>query len=428
MMSFKHVSRINVSLWGERVGTIVESLNRGVFAFRYEKKFLQSGIEISPLMMPLRAEPYVFPDLPRAAYAGLPPIFADSLPDTFGTGLIDHWLKEHGLRRDEITPLDRLAYLGRRTMGALTYEPDLGPGGRPAVFDLRKLVESARQALNGELASAHGDDALREIIRLGSSAGGAQAKAVVGWNRRKNTFLFGDRELPEGYEHWLIKFTPVAYPWRGEAEYAHYRKALAAGVKMSESCLYELDGVKHFMTRRFDREGGERYHLATFSALAHIPAETPPEHRRYEQLLVVADELGLGYEASEQLFRRMTFNVLSGEFDDHTKNFSFLLKRGGSWGLAPAYDLTGSNFPSEDPWSAQAGSHQLSVNGKRQDITDGDLLAVADRFGIGTARSVIGEVRAALGMKGSQNAERKCAKTPNENAPSATMKMRQVSQ
>lgn len=174
MTSFKHVSRINVSLWGERVGTIVESPSRGVFAFRYEKKFLHTGIEISPLMMPLRAEPYVFPNLPRAAYYGLPPIFADSLPDTFGSGLIDHWLAEHGLNRAEITPLDRLAYLGRRTMGALAYEPDRGPGGCPTVLDLRGLVESARQVLNGELASAHGDDALREIIRLGSSAGGAQ--------------------------------------------------------------------------------------------------------------------------------------------------------------------------------------------------------------------------------------------------------------
>ena len=393
MTGFRHVTRINVSLWGERVGTIVESPQRGVYAFRFEKKFLKSGVEISPLMMPLRAEPYAFGDLPRAAYEGLPPIFADSLPDTFGTGLIDHWLKEHGLSRDEISPLDRLAYLGRRTMGALTYEPDRGPGGRPTAVDMRNLVDSARRVLNGELAAAHGEDALREIIRLGSSAGGAQAKAVIGWNRTENAFLLGDRELPEGYEHWIVKFTPADYPWRGEAEYAHYRRALAAGIEMSESCLYELDGLKHFMTRRFDREGSLRHHLATLSAMAHLPAETPQEHRRYEQLFVTADELGLGYDAQEQLFRRMVFNVLTGEFDDHTKNFSFRLKQGGAWELAPAYDLTGSDFPSEDPWSAQAGVHQLSVNGKRREITDEDLLAVADRFGIGTAKRVLREVR-----------------------------------
>ena len=400
MTVFKHVTRINVSLWGECVGTIVAASQRGVYAFRFEKKFLKSGVEISPLMMPLRAEPYAFGDLPRAAYEGLPPIFADSLPDTFGTGLIDHWLREHGLSRDEISPLDRLAYLGRRTMGALTYEPDRGPGGRPTAVDMRNLVDSARRVLNGELAAAHGEDALREIIRLGSSAGGAQAKAVIGWNRTENAFLLGDRELPEGYEHWIVKFTPADYPWRGEAEYAHYRRALAAGIEMSESCLYELDGLKHFMTRRFDREGSLRHHLATLSAMAHLPAETPQEHRRYEQLFVTADELGLGYDAQEQLFRRMVFNVLTGEFDDHVKNFSFRLKQDGAWELAPAYDLTGSDFPSEDPWSAQAGVHQLSVNGKRRDITDEDLLAVADRFGIGTAKRVLREVRESISNGG----------------------------
>lgn len=395
---FKHVTRINVSLWGQRVGTIVEAPQRGVYAFRYEKKFLSSGIEISPLMMPLRAEPYVFPDLPRSAYAGLPPIFADSLPDTFGMGLIDHWLREHGLAREEITPLDRLAYLGRRTMGALTYEPDRGPGELPTAIAMRSLVESARKVLNGELQSANGSDALREIIRLGSSAGGAQAKAVVGWNRAENAFLMGDRELPEGYEHWIVKFTPKEYPWRGEAEYAHYLLAKASDIEMSECCLYELDGLKHFMTRRFDRDGKTRHHLATLSAMAHLPQETPVAYRRYEQLMVTADELGLDYEAKEQLFRRMAFNVLTHEFDDHTKNFSFMLREGGAWQLAPAYDLTGSDFPSDDPWCAQAGVHQLSVNGKQSGITDEDLLTVADRFGIGTAKRVLGEEREAIGF------------------------------
>ncbi len=406
MTVFKHVVRVNVTLWGKRVGTIVEFSQRGVYAFRYDKSFLDSGIEISPLMMPLRAEPYLFADLPRASYQGLPPIFADSLPDAFGTTLIDHWLQEHGLHRDQISPLDRLAYLGHRTMGALTYEPDYGPKGRPTVLEMRDLIESARMVLNGDLAEKHGEEALREILRLGSSAGGAQAKAVIGWNRAENTFLFGDRELPEGYEHWIIKFTPAAYPWRGETEYRHYQKALAAGIEMSPSCLYELDGVKHFMSKRFDRDGAIRHHLATFSALAHLPAETPQEYRRYEQLFATADALGLDYSTLEQIFRRMVFNIVTGEFDDHTKNFSFRLRKPSSpdtlatqvptWELAPAYDLTGSHFPSDDPWSAQIGTHQLSVNGKRENITDEDLLSVADRFGIGRARHIIKEVRAAL--------------------------------
>lgn len=396
MKVFKHVSRVNVSLWGRRVGTLVELPRRGVYAFRYEKSFLSSGVQIAPLMMPLRAEPYAFPDLPRGAYEGLPPIFADSLPDAFGQGLIDHWLKTHGLSRDEITPLDRLCYLGRRTMGALTYEPDRGPGGLSTAIEMRHLVESARRVLNGDLIQSNGEDALREIIRLGSSAGGAQAKAVVGWNRKTDAFLLGDRDLPDGYEHWIVKFTPADYPWRGEREYAQMESARAAGIETSECRLVEVDGLGHFMTRRFDRDGNVRHHQATLSALAHLPPETPPEHRRYEQLFVTADELGLGYEVREQIFRRMAFNVLTGEFDDHTKNFSFILREGGSWGLAPAYDLTGSDFPSEDPWCAQANIHQLSVNGKQSKITDEDLLAVADRFAIGTANRVLNEVRAAL--------------------------------
>lgn len=387
MTPFRHVSRINVSLWGHRVGTLVEAPQRGTYAFRYDRQFLSSGIEISPILMPLRSEPYLFADLPRSAYCGLPPIFADSLPDTFGMGLIDHWLASHGLSRGEITPLDRLAYLGNRTMGALTYEPDRGPGGKPTALDLRHLVESARRVLNGELIRSDGEDALREIIRLGSSAGGAQAKAVIGWNRSENKFLLGDRALPPGFEHWIIKFTPKEYPWRGEREYANCQAACEAGIDMSESCLYELDGIRHFMTKRFDREGPTRHHLATLSALAHLPAETPPEFRRYEQLFATAEELGLDYAAKEQLFRRMAFNVRSGEFDDHTKNFSFMLKEGRRWQLAPAYDLTGSDFPDEDPWSAQAGVHQLSVNGKFSSITADDLMSVADRFGIGTVQS-----------------------------------------
>lgn len=389
MKSFVHVGKINVSLWGRRVGSLVAAPQRGVYAFRFERGFLSSGIEISPLMMPLRRDPYVFPDLPRLAYSGLPPVFADSLPDAFGRGLVDRWLEEHGLARGDITPLDELAYIGSRGMGALTYEPDRGPGGRPSAIDMRTLTESARKAVNGELQGMEEDDALRAIIRLGSSAGGAQAKAVVGWNRAEGRFVFGDGDLPPGYEHWIVKFTPAEYPWRGEREFAHYKRALAAGVRMSESRLCEVDGISHFMTKRFDREDGRRHHVLSLSAMAHLPAETQPEHRRYEQLLVAADSLGLTYEDREEIFRRMAFNVICGEFDDHPKNFSFMLREGEGWRLAPAYDLTGADFPPEDPWSAHVGTHNLSVNGRFSGITEDDLLTVADRFGIGTAKSVL---------------------------------------
>ncbi len=272
MAEFRHVKRVMVSLWGQRVGTIVSSGTREeTYAFQYGRKFLNSGIEISPLMMPLRREPYAFGDLPRGEYAGLPPAFADSLPDAFGRGLIDRWLEERGHVRSEITALDRLSYIGRRATGALTYEPDHGPGGRPAAFEMRKLVDAARLAANGELADLDGAEALRAIIRIGSSVGGAQAKALVGWNRSTDQFLFGDRDLPEGFEHWIIKFTPKEYPWRGKTEFETYKKARESGINISECALYELDGLGHFMTKRFDRDGLRHHHVLTLSAMAHFP-------------------------------------------------------------------------------------------------------------------------------------------------------------
>lgn len=393
MPSFVHAARIFVSIWGRRVGTIVPSPRPGVYAFRYDPAFLSSGIEIAPLFMPLRREPYAFPDLPMDAFQGLPPAFADSLPDSFGAGLADLWLAERGLAKGEVTPLDRLSYLGGRGMGALCYEPDRGPRARPTSLEMRSLVESARRAADGELAALPGDDALRAIIRLGSSAGGAQAKAVVGWNRASGRYMFGDGDLPEGFEHWIVKFTPKEYPWRGEREFAVHAAAAAAGIDVPEARLVEVDGLRHFAVRRFDREMGRRHHLLSFAALAHVPPSAPPEHRRYERLFAAADALGLPWEDREELFRRMAFNVIAGECDDHPKNFSFILREGGRWRLAPAYDLTGSAFPSADPWSAHGGVHQLSVCGKFSGIADDDLLCFADRHGIGTAPEAVKKIR-----------------------------------
>lgn len=391
-----HARRVLVSIWGKPVGTIIATENPRVFAFRYEKGFLTSGLEIAPIAMPIRREPYAFPELPFEEYEGLPPVFADSLPDAFGRGLINRYLSERGFSPQDIGPLDRLAYVGCRGMGALCYEPDRGPSGRTASLEMRRLVESARHAANGTLSELDGADALREIIRLGSSAGGAQAKAVVGWNRRNGKFVFGDRSLPEGFEHWIIKITPKEYPSRGEKEYETYRKAKACGIDMSESRLFDLDGIRHFMTKRFDRVGNERLHVATLSAMAHFPMSAPREFRTYEQYLTTIERLDLGYEAKEQAFRRVAFNVWADECDDHTKNFSFLMEPNGRWRLAPAYDLTGGGFPSGDPWSAHGTTHQLSVNGKFSSIADDDLLAFADRFAIGTAPKVLETMKSIL--------------------------------
>lgn len=393
MRKLTHVSKIDVSLWGKRVGTLIPTAKQGYYAFQYNKTFIREGVDIAPLMMPLCKTPYCFTDLPMSEYYGLPPTFADSLPDAFGSQLIDSWLQTQGFDRSSITPLDRLAYLGNRGVGALTYEPTYALERKTAAaLDLRALVEEARQTLNGELLQADGQTALRHILRVGTSAGGAQAKAVIGWNRQTDTFMLGDGDLPEGFEHWIIKFTPPSCPWRGEMEYAVARKAKAAGVTMSESYLYELDGLKHFMTRRFDRDGAQRHHLQTLSAMAHFPTSVPPNFRTYEQLFQTAEALHLGYKAKEQLFRRVVFNVAIGECDDHTKNFSFMRKQGEDWSLAPAYDLTGAGYPSNDPWSAHAGRHQLSVNGKFENVEAADLITLAERFAIGTGESILKEV------------------------------------
>ena len=398
MAEFRSVGRVQVSLWGHKVGVLVPSPERGYFAFRFDRSFLETGIEIAPLMMPLAEGPYQFTDLPRNAYEGLPPCFADSLPDGFGNSLIRRWARERKYDIDELPALDKLCYVGNRAMGALCYEPMRGPGGRPTSLDMRGVVEQARKVTNGDLADLDEPDALREIIRIGSSAGGAQAKAIVGWNRTTGAFMMGDRDVPEGFEQWIVKFTPQEFPWRGEREYATYLKARDAGVEVSESCLYELDGVKHFMTKRFDRDGNRRHHLQTLCALRHVGHPSRREEKTYDLLFETAVDLNLGYEALEQLFRRMAFNVLIEEVDDHTKNFSFLMKEGGDWELAPAYDLTGCHFSVEDKdFEAWANPHVLSVNGKTGLIKDEDLLAVAERFGIGTAKRALREIKEVLG-------------------------------
>ena len=391
MADFVHVDRIRVKLWGRKVGTIIPSPTPGVYAFAYDCDFLKTGLEISPIVMPLSERIYQFPDAPRPEYLGLPPVFADSLPDSFGNALIDAWMLERGVDKSSVTPLDRLAYVGDRAMGALCYEPEVRRDRAEAsVIDMRLLAEESRRTLNTRISGAPGAEGLREIIRVGTSAGGAQAKAVVGWNRETDSFLAGDGELPDGYEHWIVKFSPSGLEDAGEKEYSFYRKALACGIEMSECRLYELDGVRHFMTKRFDRVNGRRLHAQTACALAMMPRHLGREFRSYDHLFTVLEEMRFGYEELERLFRRMAFNVLTRETDDHTKNFSFLMDEDGRWRLAPAYDLTGCHFSADDPaFFDFTNNHALSVNGKFSAITDADLLAVAGRFGIGTAKKIL---------------------------------------
>ena len=397
---YERVNELDVFLWGRHVGSLAPD-SGSHYVFQYDSEFVRTGVDIAPFMLPRRLEMYhtANMEMPRNAFWGLPGVFADSLPDAFGNALIKRYMESEQIDIRQITPLDRLAYVGSRGMGALTFKPAINDEDtQPSAIDMRNLVDEARLAMNSRLMEMKGADALREIIRVGTSAGGAQAKAVVGWNRETGEFLAGAGDLPEGFEHWLIKFSPVGMEEAGEKEYAIHRQAVAAGIRMSECRLVELDGVKHFMTKRFDRDGNVRHHLQTLCALQHVGHPSPREAKRYELLFRTAVDLNLGYEALEQLFRRMAFNVYIEEVDDHTKNFSFLMREGGEWELAPAYDLTGSHFSVEDQdFEAWANPHVLSVNGKTGLITDDDLLAVAERFGIGTAKRALREIKEVLG-------------------------------
>ena len=401
-MKYVPVQAVSVFLWGRRVGVLAHAYD-AYSQFEYDPDFRRTGLEIAPLAMPLSRSLYVADEfeLPRRAQFGLPGVFADSLPDSFGQRLIGKWMESHGVDLRDITPLDRLSYVGARGIGALTYEPEVRADRLPvSALDMRRLVEEARLVLNADLSKMDADDALREIIRVGTSAGGVQAKAVVGWRRSDGSFLAGDAALPSGYEHWIVKFSPKADPDAGRREYDIYLKAVAAGVEMSESRLLELDGAKHFMTRRFDRDGDRRFHVQSLAALQHLPPGGPRQLYSYDVLFDTADALGLDYEEREQLFRRMAFNVCINEIDDHTKNFSFMMMEDGVWHLAPAYDLTGVHFSDGDAavgrWQNQ---HALSVNGKFSGITDDDLLAVADKYAIGTAPRVLAAVHHVLDSK-----------------------------
>ena len=350
-MKYVPVQAVSVFLWGRRVGVLAHAYD-AYSQFEYDPDFRRTGFEIAPLAMPLSRALYVADEfeLPRRAQFGLPGVFADSLPDSFGQRLIGKWMESHGVDLRDITPLDRLSYVGARGIGALTYEPEVRADRLPvSALNMRRLVEEARLALNADLSKMDADDALREIIRVGTSAGGAQAKAVVGWNRETDSFLAGDTDLPDGFEHWILKFSPRMDPDAGEREFSVYTAAKAAGMSMSESRLVELDGRRHFMTKRFDREGNRRLHVQTLCALQHLPPGSPRELCSYDVLFDTAEALGLDYAEREELFRRMVFNVYNREMDDHTKNFSFLMTEDGKWHLAPAYDLTGCHFSAGDP-------------------------------------------------------------------------------
>jgi len=396
------VHAIEVRIWGTTVGAVALAPNLGYYAFEYDHRFLKSGIELAPLAMPLSAgrEPFIFVDLPELSFKRLPTMLADALPDDFGNALIDAWMASKGIEKTRVTPLDRLAYMGKRGMGALEFKPARTPAtASSTAIKLSRLVESARQATHGELGSDQlAKAALAQIIQVGTSAGGARAKAAIAWNPASDEIRPGQFEVTPGFEHWLLKFDGMGADRElggsqdyGRIEYAYYLMASAAGMQMSPCRLLKESGRAHFMTRRFDRQGNQKHHLQSLCAMAHLDYKQKASHD-YSQLLQTIIRLGLDYSALEEAFRRMAFNVVAANCDDHTKNSSFLLREGGRWELAPAYDVTYAFNPAGE-WTWQ---HLMAVNGKFADISQSDLLAVADRFGVGTAPKVLQQVREAV--------------------------------
>ena len=396
-----------VILWGTKIGTVIFDSETGLGSFEYDPVFLTSGIETAPITMPLSRRIYTFPELSRQSFHGLPGLLADSLPDKFGNAVIDAWLRSQGRSPASFDPVERLCYTGSRGMGALEYVPARGPGAAESDdIEIDRLVRLASDILRSreDMHVVIGENAMQEIIRVGTSAGGARAKAVIAWNEKTGDIRSGQIDAGKGYEYWLIKFDGVSkngdkegedVPQYTRIEYAYYKMAQDAGILMSECRLYEENGRSHFMTRRFDRDPGTgaKYHMQSLGGIAHFDFNQPGAYS-YEQAAEVMRRLRLSNTEISQFFRRMVFNVLARNQDDHVKNISFLMNRGGKWRLAPAYDVTYAYNP-DGMWT---GTHQMTVNGKREGIGRQDLLASAVNMGIKKAEAerIIAEVRKSM--------------------------------
>ena len=397
-------------LWGRTIGAVSLEQGARIAAFQYAPAFLASGIELAPITMPLAPRVYQFPSLPEASFHGLPGLLADSLPDKFGHALIDTWLATQGRRPENFNAIERLCYIGVRGMGALEFAPATGPPlRRSAKVQVDELVKLASQvlthraSLQASFAPGRRHDGLREILRVGTSAGGARAKAIVAWNRDTNAVRSGQVKAPPGFDYWLLKFDGVSANKDKELEdpagytvieYAYALMAADAGIEMSECRLLEESGRRHFMTRRFDRlSDGGKLHMQSLAALTHSDFNAARAYS-YEQALNVIKRLGLPMRAREQQFRRMIFNVVARNHDDHVKNIAFLMDKAGAWSLSPAFDVTYAYNPTGS-WTSR---HQMTINGKTDDFTREDFAAVAQAAGLKRGRpdAILTEVMATV--------------------------------
>jgi len=387
-----------VMMWGERVGAIAWDERRNVAAFRYDRDFAAKGIELSPLKMPVAGnQVYEFPELKSDTFNGLPGLLADVLPDAFGRALLNKWLMSVG--KTFANPVERLCYQGKRGMGALEFVPAYADYlERSEKLEIDSLVEVANQVLaNKEAFHANlktdQQEAMANIIRVGTSAGGQRAKAVIAYNDATGEVRSGQTTAPEGFDYWLIKLDGVTNKalgdpehW-GEVEYVHSLLAKAAGIHMTECRLYRENGRAHFMTKRFDRVNGEKLHMQTLCGLAHYDFNMLHAYS-YEQAFAVMRQLRLTYPEAEEFYRRMVFNVVARNQDDHTKNISFLMDRKGVWHLSPAYDMSWAY----NPMGGWTSMHQMSINNKWDHITREDLLRVAYEMNIKHAPAIIDQV------------------------------------
>jgi len=395
-----------VRLWGRTIGAVTLADGADVAAFQYDPAFARSGIEVSPLVMPLAERVYTFPELARDAFHSLPGLLADSLPDRFGQVLIDAWLARQGRTPQSFNAVERLCYTGRRGMGALEFIPALGPkaseGRRVEIDALAELagdILSRRRGLEASFEDTERESAMTEILRVGTSAGGARAKAVIAWNPTTNEVRSGQVDAGAGFQYWIVKFDgvtgnrdkeledPQGY---GAIEYAYALMARDAGITMSECRLFEEGGRRHFMSRRFDRlDDGAKLHMQSLGALAHYDFNLAGAYA-YEQAFLVMRRLGLSMDSIEEQFRRMLFNVVARNQDDHVKNIAFLMDKQGRWSLSPAFDMTYS-FNPDGLWTA---THQMTINGKRDHFELADLRACARTAGMkrGRAESILAGV------------------------------------
>lgn len=393
-----------VKIWGETVGAVAWNAETGLASFEYDPKFINTKTDLAPLKMPIinsMKRIFSFPELRDIkTFKGLPGLLADVLPDDYGNQLINSWLAQNGRPENSMNPVELLCFIGTRGMGALEFEPSqLKTTKRAFDIEVDNLIRISQKMLSKRdrfetNLSEDEQQAMLDILKIGTSAGGARPKAIIAFNEKTGQVKSGQTSAPKGFEHWLLKLDTVSDVQFGEStgfgriEMAYYLMAKACEINMMECRLLEEKGRAHFMTKRFDREGGEqKHHIQTLCAMQHYDFSQITGFS-YEQLFQTMRLLRLPYPDAEQMYRRMVFNVIARNCDDHTKNFAFRLKKDGNWELAPAYDICFAYRPGSD-WVSQ---HNLSINGKRKDITKADLLQIAKSMNIKKAEAIIQKI------------------------------------